>query len=660
MKLQDTTTTIAQIGNVSNEAQFKMKTSRKAFQILSDLYSDKPLAIVRELGCNAADSMVMAGKADQPFYVHLPNALEPWLTIQDFGTGISHKNIYDIYSTYFESTKSNTNDQIGCLGLGSKSPFCYTDNFTITSIVDGEKRIYNSYFNQNNTPTIALMSTEETTEGNGIAIQIPIKAVDFHVFNVAVQKAFRFFDVKPTIEGGTINWNIEAPIFEGDGWLSYEKFTYGEAYAVMGGVTYQISTHHLESKHRDMINRAGLVLKFDMGELDFTPSRESLSYDEDTIKALNNKMEFIAKNFREKLVEIIDAKENIFDAIKSVNHIMEKFSFLGSSLTSTAITWNGMDITNPVAFLHSITKDGVVTHSRSTYSKKKYRESVYADISTKAKWYYDDLDKGTTSRVRYHLRNNIDAVLTIFTKKTYDALIAKGFPASLFSPTSDLAKAPSLPRAKGGTRNVVPVKGSFNVYTIGSWWHTTWEGKEFDPQNVPKYYIVKNTSDWNFSLEFEGLVPINDKSDVRTLADFIGISVNDICMVAPRNEKHLALVSTKLEDHVKKNYDFVIDPDDLATCQQNNISNFQDIQKKKAFKDLPSDNPFAMYINEVCKCADRIKKYTSILGKIKRDKSGKALKFDSKAYPLLSTLISKIGTYSWDNELMLEIVKNLK
>ena len=660
MKLLDTTTTIAQIGNVSNEAQFKMKTSRKAFQILSDLYSDKPLAIVRELGCNAADSMVMAGKADQPFYIHLPNALEPWLTIQDFGTGISHKNIYDIYSTYFESTKSNTNDQIGCLGLGSKSPFCYTDNFTITSIVDGEKRIYNSYFNQNNTPTIALMSTEETTEGNGIAIQIPVKTEDFTTFNVAVQKAFRFFDVKPIIEGGTINWNLEAPIFEGDGWSSYEKFTYGEAYAVMGGVTYQISTHHLENTHREMLNRAGLVLKFNMGELDFTPSRESLSYDEDTIKALNSKMEFIASNFRDKLIEMIDAKENIFEAIRSVHHIMEKFYFLGSSLTSSKITWNGLDITNPLQFLHSITKEGVVTHSRSSYSKKKYRESVHADISTKAKWYYDDLDKGTTSRVRYYLRNsNDDSVLTIFKKETYDAMVKKGFPASLFSATSDLPKAPSVARAKGGTRSV-PVKGSFNVYTIGSWWHTTWEGKDFDPQNVPKYYIAKNTSDWYFSLDFKGLVPIKDKEDIRTLADFMGIDVKDICMVAPRNEKYLALVSTKLEDHVKKNYDFILDPNDLATCQQNNIHNFQEIQKKKAFKDLPSDNPFAIYINEVCKCADRIKKYTTILGKIKRDKDGKALKFDSKTYPLLSTIISKIGQYSWEVDTILDIVKNLK
>ena len=211
MKLQDNINTIEQIGNISDTASFKMKSSRKAFQILSDLYSDKPLAIVRELGCNASDSHVAAGQT-KPFHIHLPNTLEPWLTIQDFGTGISHENVYNIYSTYFESTKTNTNDQIGCLGLGSKSPFCYTDNFTITSVYQGEKRIYNAYFAENGNPTISLMSSEKSGDANGIAIQIPIKASDYNVFIEAVKKAFRFFKVKPTISGGSIDWKMETPI----------------------------------------------------------------------------------------------------------------------------------------------------------------------------------------------------------------------------------------------------------------------------------------------------------------------------------------------------------------------------------------------------------------------------------------------------------------
>ena len=174
MILQDTLNTIEQIGEVTEQAEFKIKASKKAFTILSGLYSDLPLAIVRELAANGLDAHVVAGKKNVPIEIHLPNALEPWLTITDFGTGISHKDIYDIYTTYFESTKTNTNDQIGCLGLGAKSQLAYTDNFTTTSIVDGVKRIYNVFFNTSGVPSISLMSQENTTEGNGLSVQIPV------------------------------------------------------------------------------------------------------------------------------------------------------------------------------------------------------------------------------------------------------------------------------------------------------------------------------------------------------------------------------------------------------------------------------------------------------------------------------------------------------
>ena len=327
MKLPDTTTTIERIGTVSEESQFKMKTSRKAFQILSDLYSDKPLAIVRELGCNAQDSHTAAGYPDRPIEIHVPNAIEPWLTIKDYGTGISHSDIYNIYTVYFESTKEESNDQIGCLGLGSKSPYCYTDNYTITSIFNGEKNIYNAHFNESNTPAIAHMFADITSEANGVEIQIPIKEEDFNRFINAIKKAFRFFKVKPIVTGGTIDWTDEKPIFEGDNWASYEKFSFGEAYAVMGGVTYPIQPNMVDDKHYQMLSKAGLVIRFEMGELDFVPSREALSYCELTVNSINAKMDYIALDFASKVSELIEEKENILEALKAVNYLKNKFSF---------------------------------------------------------------------------------------------------------------------------------------------------------------------------------------------------------------------------------------------------------------------------------------------------------------------------------------------
>src|SRR6185436_18340980 len=136
------------LSNVGTTGEFKIRNSAKAFKILSDgLYSNKIRAIVRELSCNAVDSHVGAGKQDVPFEVHLPTILEPYFAVRDFGMGLDGDSVVNIYTTYFESTKTNSNDFIGALGLGSKSPFSYTENFTVTAIKDGTKRIYSAFIN---------------------------------------------------------------------------------------------------------------------------------------------------------------------------------------------------------------------------------------------------------------------------------------------------------------------------------------------------------------------------------------------------------------------------------------------------------------------------------------------------------------------------------
>ena len=130
------------LSNVGNTGEFKIKNSRKAFQILSSgLYSNKIKAIIRELSTNALDSHRAAGTVDTPFEVHLPTILEPYFSVRDYGTGLTDQEIESIYTTYFESTKTNSNEYIGALGLGSKSPFSYTDNFTVTSVKNGSKSI---------------------------------------------------------------------------------------------------------------------------------------------------------------------------------------------------------------------------------------------------------------------------------------------------------------------------------------------------------------------------------------------------------------------------------------------------------------------------------------------------------------------------------------
>ena len=190
---------------------FTIKASAKAFQILSsNLYSNPLGSMIRELSTNAYDAHVMVGKADEPFHLTLPNSLEPSFKIRDFGPGLSHNDIMNIYTTFFESTKTNSNDMVGCLGLGSKSPFGVSDSFTVTSFFQGEKTIYSAFLNEDRIPSIALFHKEPTDEPNGLEIEVAINANDFRVFTREVNNQLKYFKTKPLVFGNSnFEWNVD-------------------------------------------------------------------------------------------------------------------------------------------------------------------------------------------------------------------------------------------------------------------------------------------------------------------------------------------------------------------------------------------------------------------------------------------------------------------
>ena len=148
MKVDTTHSAIVERDGIANDGAFSIQFNAKMAKILSDgLYSDKIQSIVREIACNAVDSHVEAGYADRPIEVHLPTTWEPWFHVRDFGVGLDHNQVIGIYTVYGASTKTNSNEFIGQLGLGSKSPFSYVDAFDVTARKDGVERQYSMYKN---------------------------------------------------------------------------------------------------------------------------------------------------------------------------------------------------------------------------------------------------------------------------------------------------------------------------------------------------------------------------------------------------------------------------------------------------------------------------------------------------------------------------------
>ena len=631
MKLHTENTTLEQKGNISDAEGFKMRSSRKAFKILSDLYSDKPLAIVRELGCNAHDSHVQAGKPNRPFHIHAPNSLEPWITIQDFGTGISHENIYNIYAVYFESTKTNTNDQIGCLGLGSKSPFCYTDNFTITSIYDGVKRIYNAYFNETTMPTIALVSTLPTTEENGIAIQIPVKPEDFHNFQNAIKKSFRFFDVRPTISGGSVVWDDETPILSGSDWMVYKSFGYNEAFAIMGGVTYPLDCYKLTQENRSIVQRSGLVLKFDTGELDIVPSREGLSYDVATIKSLNDKVEKVVVDIKATITETLEEQPNVLEAIKMYHHLEGKFNFLGNQFQN--MKWNDIQITNPIKLVWDImlaanldNDKGIITRiEKSSWGRSQYNVSSTSVFADKAIWYVNDMTRGAIARAKEFCKLNTDKCIVMVTEDAQKALINFGFPASMFEKASTLLP---VQKAKAVNKSTSPVT-DYTIYMLGAMYKQSWESEKMDINNPIKFYIEKGKT-WDLAIKIDGLHKIYDKNGLKTLLNHLDIEENEVALVSKRNLQTIAPLSNNFIEYAKANLKLDYDGDEVATYEKHLDSNWGrsrivDIVKEADFKAL-KDCPFKKFVIRLNQIITNVvkKNQSGIFNRMEKKDKGKA------------------------------------
>lgn len=287
---------------VEHKGTFKANLNSFAFEILSSKIYSRPIeAVVRELSCNAVDAHKEAGTLDIPYIIHVPSQYEPYFSIRDYGTGLTSEEIETIYTTYFESTKSHSNDFIGCFGLGSKTPFAVTDQFNVSSFKNGRVQQYNLYKNELGIPSVAKIYEGDTDEQNGLYIEVPVNLSQKEEYKNVIKKIFKYFDHKPILTNDVIEFNQFNIDLQGDGWiLEKEKIHDDNRYAtaIMGSISYPI-TCALTQKIPQ------LNLFFNLGDLSFHTSREVLQYDEKTNKIIREKYQLAFDQIKKlKLQEI--------------------------------------------------------------------------------------------------------------------------------------------------------------------------------------------------------------------------------------------------------------------------------------------------------------------------------------------------------------------
>lgn len=167
---------------------FSTKQDAEFFEILSStLYSNKKLAVVREVLCNSWDANIEAGKENKPVIVEITDNK---MTFKDVGPGIPKDMMGDIYCTYGGSTKRHDGKKTGGFGLGSKAPFAYAKNFTVTTVNNGIKSVFNisrGTSATNGVPDLRCMVSVPSTEPSGLTVSIPIQKQDREEFETLVR-----------------------------------------------------------------------------------------------------------------------------------------------------------------------------------------------------------------------------------------------------------------------------------------------------------------------------------------------------------------------------------------------------------------------------------------------------------------------------------------
>jgi hypothetical protein len=266
-----------------------MSPEALAFMMRSwtDLYTDQELACIREYSTNASDAHVMAG-VTRPIEVELPGPLSPFLTIRDFGIGLTVDDIVEVYSKYGASTKRDSNEVQGMLGFGCKAALSYTPQFTVTSVKDGVRVQMAVSREADGTGSMQIVDTSTTDAGNGTTIQIPVRRE-----NEMEAKARLFFSFW---ESGSVLVNGKAPervegLPVGDSMVVFEgpKDNYGyrseaKSYVVMGKVAYPVARF----PGVDLTRGYGLVAFVPIGAVNFVPSREGLMESDPTTQTTLN------------------------------------------------------------------------------------------------------------------------------------------------------------------------------------------------------------------------------------------------------------------------------------------------------------------------------------------------------------------------------------
>lgn len=364
---------------VGDIKEFKTSIDPKNLEFIttllsSNLYSDPEQSFIREIVSNAWDSHVEAEATDLPVIIKFAKGSDGnSVTIRDYGVGLSPERFLEVYCNIGSSTKRESNDFIGGFGIGKYSSLACSNTVYITSYYEGIAYYYVMAKSGNSIITNLLLE-KPTSEKNGV--EVTIKNIpDLTPFNKALQYIVFFPNIYINgAENAEVINRAKLKRFKNFAAVYMQKpYTYPKAVPsklLLGNVLYKCDKYHLCQEAKDFLSSiedTGIVIQFEVGEINITPNRESIIYNADTIKKIENRIAAARDELEEliskKLTKDYDNIEEYFNAVSGSKYYEpvtgEFIDYYGykikpTDLKNCTITFNGLDLKEDINSIRDI------------------------------------------------------------------------------------------------------------------------------------------------------------------------------------------------------------------------------------------------------------------------------------------------------------------
>ena len=381
---------------------FTINTDPSMFQILTTkVYNNPHLAVIREWSTNACDACIEHGMPVK-FDVHLPNREEPYFSVRDYGPGLSNKDMTTLFTTLGASTKRDSDNLNGTLGIGRMAGLAVSDSFIVHSIHQNYKTIY-AVALKDGIPTINKMGSFPSEEPTGLLLQVAVEESKFNNYRVKAEQVYKYFDHKPELNDPTVVLQTPTPIVETDKYIMDERANYNKV--LMCQVLYDIPSNISDDFAMEY---QGVIFKAQPGEVTFNPGRESLNLDTKTLeyfKKVHNDLEntFI-NDFYESLLNLPNDMDRLNTIKKWLYGGRMKYSGKrGSSLFSKSLFSKDLESAMYTGNLDDITIQIKTSNSKDIYPYPLYNnpsiENTFIAF-TNSTHIVEDIQKGYITNLK--------------------------------------------------------------------------------------------------------------------------------------------------------------------------------------------------------------------------------------------------------------------